>query len=245
MASQLEQQGGIALPEFPHGVTAHLVALQADATIGGIVGIRLSVGGMSESDDAPHASRQGPGGAAGEIDHRLAPYHAVGRHRQHGNVAIVVPPGVYLWLWQVEPDGTSAGDEGVGPHQFLHRVFGSHRRIGTRRPARTVVGAKREAQPLAFADGMSHELSPVVAAYGVGRVAYLALQWSANLELLHTAQSGPAVGLEVGGDTLARDHPVHPLPDDERSGFRWRIGEQRVGHIVAQGRLHGEQRQKE
>ena len=153
------------------------------------------------------------------------PEQAVGRKQKHGYIFVVVPSWVYLWLLrQSYRDTCGRGSEVYRrPHQLLHGIARFHRWVSTRRPAWAVVGAKREAQALAFADSMTHEALPRLRANGVRRIADNALHGATHLELLHAANTCLLIGLQVGRNAFATHHTIHPLPNHQRTGFLRRV----------------------
>ena len=249
-ARQGEELLRIGLPVAAHGLAAHLVALQAHAAgrSRGIVG--LAIGGVAKANHAvaiAHASEAG-----GELTRTkhvdvAQTDKAVIGHHQHGNVFVVVPLCIHLrLLWQ--PYQPISRHALLRPHQFLHGIGWRHRGESTRRPPWAVVGAKRQAQAAALADGVLHQPSPRVGADGVGRVAYRHLHGASHQKLLHPADARLLVGLQVGGDAFGAHQPVHPLPNHDGLGLGGRLAEGIIHALLGQRVLRhdydAEQKQK-
>ena len=237
VAGNVEQHFGVALPIAAHGFAAHLVAFKPEAAVGGSGFVGLSVGGVAEAHQPPcplgqlrPGQRRGRVERGADVNHVGRAGNGVGGHGQHGYVAVEIIPRVGGRPAQLDWPGVAAdGHHGVGPYQFLHGILRRHRGIGTRRPPRAVVGAKRQAEPAALADGVAHQPAPVVGAYGVGRVARGHLHGPPYHELLHATYARAAVGFKVCSDALGRHNAVHPLPYHQRAGFLRRAVEGRVG----------------
>ena len=163
-AGQRQDHRRIAVPEALHGLTAHLVALQAGAGAGRGRVVPLVQRRVAESVDLPVT---GPakvivqeavrlhGGT--QVQHPVKRLRT-GRQGQHADVPVEAEALPGLRQLRAALPGAPGRH---GPDQLEHRILRRHVRVGARRPARAVVRAEGQAQPGALLHGETHQLLPL------------------------------------------------------------------------------------
>ncbi len=138
------------------------------------------------------------------------------RHRQHGDVAIIVAQRFRLLERVMEVRW--ALDDGLCPDDLLHRELRRDPRPAAAAPAGVVVHVDFQPQSLCLAASMPEKVPPEWSGKR-GRAPRGALF---RLHVKHPADSDPLHGFEIGGNTLLAQVAVQREPVDPRSrGGRW------------------------